>query len=118
LCDQDQETIDHILVGCVFARSFWFQLLGQVNLPGFAPQLGEVKTMEWWSRISEQLQGIAKKGLNFLITLGYGLSGTIEMGAFFTELNPVWRELLEELKKLLYGSSRGLNTLPLLQLPF
>jgi hypothetical protein len=38
LCDQDQETIDHILVGCVFARSFWFQLLGQVNLSGFAPQ--------------------------------------------------------------------------------
>jgi hypothetical protein len=63
MCDQDQETIDHILVGCVFARSFWFQLLGQVNMSGFAPQLGEVKTMKWWSRISEQLQGIAKKGL-------------------------------------------------------
>jgi hypothetical protein len=41
------------------------------------------------------------------------------MGAFLTELNPVWRELLEELKKkLLYESSRGPNTLPLLQLQF
>jgi hypothetical protein len=40
LCDQDQESTDHILVGCVFARNFWFQLLGQVNLPSFAPQLG------------------------------------------------------------------------------
>jgi hypothetical protein len=70
LCDQDQETIDHILVGCVFARSFWFQMLGQVNLSGFAPKVGEAKTMKWWSRISEQLQGIAKKGLNSLITLG------------------------------------------------
>jgi hypothetical protein len=39
-------------------------------MSGFAPQLGEVKTMKWWSRISEQLQGIAKKGLNSLITLG------------------------------------------------
>jgi hypothetical protein len=70
LCDQDQESIDHILVGIVFARNFWFLLLGQVNLSGFAPQLGEVNTMQWWSRISEQLQGIAKKGLNSLITLG------------------------------------------------
>jgi hypothetical protein len=70
LCDQDQESIDHILVGCVCARNFWFQLLGQVNLPGFAPRLGEVNTMQWWSRTSEQLQGIAKKGLNSLITLG------------------------------------------------
>jgi hypothetical protein len=41
------------------------------------------------------------------------------MGAFFIELNPIWRELLGELKKkLLSGSSRGPNTLPLLQLPF
>jgi hypothetical protein len=53
LRDQDQETIDHILVGCVFARSFWFQLLGQVNLSGFAPKVGEAKAMEWWSRSSE-----------------------------------------------------------------
>jgi hypothetical protein len=65
--DQEQETIDHILVGCVFARSFWFQLLGQVNLSAFTPVVGETKMMEWWSRSSEQLQGIAKKGLNSLI---------------------------------------------------
>ena len=45
-------------------------MLGQVNLSGFAPKVGEAKTMKWWSRISEQLQGIAKKGLNSLITLG------------------------------------------------
>jgi hypothetical protein len=36
----------------------------------FAPVVGETKAMEWWSRSSEQLQGIAKKGLNSLITLG------------------------------------------------
>jgi hypothetical protein len=53
-----------------FSKSFWFQLLGQVNLSVFAPMVRETKTMEWWSRISEQLQGIAKKGLNSLIALG------------------------------------------------
>jgi hypothetical protein len=38
LCDQDPESIDHLLVGCVLAREFWCRLLGQVNLQGFAPQ--------------------------------------------------------------------------------
>jgi hypothetical protein len=27
LCDQDMETINHLLVGCVFARQFWYVLL-------------------------------------------------------------------------------------------
>jgi hypothetical protein len=27
LCDQEQETIDHILVSCVFARSVWHSIL-------------------------------------------------------------------------------------------
>jgi hypothetical protein len=27
LCDQDQETLDHMLIGCVFARGFCFKLL-------------------------------------------------------------------------------------------
>jgi hypothetical protein len=30
LCDQEQETCDHLLIGCVFAREFWFKLLSQV----------------------------------------------------------------------------------------
>lgn len=37
LCDQDHETLDHKLIGCVFAREFWFKLLFQVNLQ-HAPQ--------------------------------------------------------------------------------
>jgi hypothetical protein len=36
-CDQDEESIDHLLVSCVFAREFWCRLLGQVNLQGTAP---------------------------------------------------------------------------------
>jgi hypothetical protein len=46
-------------------------LLGQVNLQGNAPQPREGKAMEWWRRASEQVQGIAEKGLNSLIILGF-----------------------------------------------
>jgi hypothetical protein len=69
-CDQESETIDHLLVGCVFARTFWYHLIAQINLRDLAPQVGEGCTMHWWQRSSDQLQGIAKKGFNFLITLG------------------------------------------------
>jgi hypothetical protein len=27
LCDQQEETIVHLLVSCVFAREFWFKIL-------------------------------------------------------------------------------------------
>jgi hypothetical protein len=37
-CDREPETIDHLLVGCVFTREFWFTLLGQVSLQSLAPQ--------------------------------------------------------------------------------
>lgn len=32
LCDQKKETINHLLVGCVFARQFWFAVLQIVGL--------------------------------------------------------------------------------------
>jgi hypothetical protein len=70
LCDQEPETIDHLLVGCVFARNFWFMLLGQVNLQSFTPQVGEENVMQWWKSCSDQLQQIARKDLNSLIILG------------------------------------------------
>jgi hypothetical protein len=38
LCDQDQETLNHMLLGCVFAREIWFKLLLLVNLQHLAHQ--------------------------------------------------------------------------------
>lgn len=32
LCDQDQETIDHVLLGCIFAREIWFNVLRWIGL--------------------------------------------------------------------------------------
>jgi hypothetical protein len=48
LCDQQQETIDHLLVNCVFAREFWFHVLNKVNLQSLSPQLHNRGFMAWW----------------------------------------------------------------------
>jgi hypothetical protein len=39
LCEQETETIDHLMVSCVFARQFWLLWLGQVRLQFLTPQI-------------------------------------------------------------------------------
>jgi hypothetical protein len=39
LCDQEPETIDHLLVGCVFARTFWYHCLHRSYFRFLLPSL-------------------------------------------------------------------------------
>jgi hypothetical protein len=71
LCDQEEETIDHLLVNCVFAREFWFFLFRQVGLQNLSPQSPDLSFHAWWddaSSISEV--GLKRQGVNSLIILG------------------------------------------------
>jgi hypothetical protein len=70
LCDQDEETIDHLLVSCVFAKQFWFEFLRQANLQGLAPQSGTVSFLDWWTQATDRSMGMEKRGINSLIILG------------------------------------------------
>jgi hypothetical protein len=88
LCDQEIETIDHLLVGCVFARNYWFKLLSKVNLHNFTPHVYEENTMLWWKRCSDQLHGIAGKGLNSLISLDLWILWNHRNACVFKGLSP------------------------------
>ena len=70
LCEQQEETIDHLLTGCVFARQFWFILLGHFNLQGLAPTNEDEFFDSWWQKESQKLSGKVKKGFNSLVILG------------------------------------------------
>jgi hypothetical protein len=79
LCDQEKETINHILSSYVFAREFLF-LLRRVGLAACSPQASETNFQDWWHRASTMVSGSSKKGLNSLIILGaYGCYGGIGM---------------------------------------
>ena len=69
-CDQEAETIDHILVSCVFTRVFWFTLLKPFGFQSLTPQPGHSSFMAWWEQISGLASGIPGKGLNSLVALG------------------------------------------------
>lgn len=69
LCDQEEETLDHLLVSCVFSRIFWFQLLRTFDLHRLAPQFGSTSFISWWEEASS-VSGLVRKGLNSLFALG------------------------------------------------
>jgi hypothetical protein len=39
ICAQDVETLDHLLVGCVYSRKTWFMILRYFGLQDLAPQM-------------------------------------------------------------------------------
>jgi hypothetical protein len=70
LCDQEEESIDHLLLSCVFARQFWFSLFQQLNLQEFTPQIDTISFMNWWQMVIDLPLGPRRKGLNSMIILG------------------------------------------------
>ena len=69
LCDQEDETINHLLVGCVFARQVWAQVLQQFGLLHLAPQPAVDRFLGWWKRSSAAAPKEVRKGFNSLIIL-------------------------------------------------
>jgi len=63
LCDQVGETIDHLLVSCVFI----LQLFG---LKVVAPQMDNLFFVDWWDEAGSRLSDQVKKGSNSIIILG------------------------------------------------
>jgi hypothetical protein len=68
-CDQDAETIHHLLVGCVFSRQIWAHVLQQLGLIHLAPETAGSRFFGWWRRSSLAVPKEARKGLNSLIIL-------------------------------------------------
>jgi hypothetical protein len=71
LYDQQLETINHLLVLCVFTRQIWASLLQPVGMLELVPQLTDEAFEDWWRtsslRVQEEEQ---RKGFNSLVVLG------------------------------------------------
>jgi hypothetical protein len=86
LCGQHDETINHLLVSCVFTRQVWAGLFREVGLQELVPQqvglFREVGLQElvpqqteevfeaWWHLSSQRVQGEFRRGFNSLVILG------------------------------------------------
>uniref|UniRef100_A0A453IF99 Reverse transcriptase zinc-binding domain-containing protein n=1 Tax=Aegilops tauschii subsp. strangulata TaxID=200361 RepID=A0A453IF99_AEGTS len=47
LCDQEPETIQHLLLECPFARQAWHEALAWLRIPAPIPNR-EPSLMDWW----------------------------------------------------------------------
>jgi hypothetical protein len=70
LCDQEAETINHLLVRCVFARQFWFHLLKMLGLEELCPTLEVFSFDSWWAFGNSRVANRVRKGFNSLVILG------------------------------------------------
>jgi hypothetical protein len=48
MCVQEEETIQHIMVSCVFSREIWYQVLSLVGLQQCLPRPSDTVFQEWW----------------------------------------------------------------------
>ena len=69
LCDQAAETIQHILIRCVFSREVWTLIFQKLGLLALAPQPGSSSFIRWWCRFRKAVPKELRKGLNSLIIL-------------------------------------------------
>ena len=60
LCDQEEETVNHLLVSCVFARQFWFYLLQHFGIQQFCPQPSDLSFDVWWENSSNATVGLTR----------------------------------------------------------
>jgi hypothetical protein len=70
LCDHEEENIQHLFIGCVFARQFWYDILHSIGLAALAPQPNVSSFDDWWDKVVLTVSDDARKGPNSLIILG------------------------------------------------
>ncbi|WVZ53086.1 hypothetical protein U9M48_004072 [Paspalum notatum var. saurae] len=68
-CDQAEETINHILVGCVLSMEVWTWILRELRLDVIPPPNSSSRFCSWWSRAAATLDNNLKKGFNSLVIL-------------------------------------------------
>lgn len=68
-CEQESETITHLLVGCSYSREVWFLLLSQLNLGDLTPLGSEESLASWWEVSRKRVQNESRKTLDSLAVL-------------------------------------------------
>lgn len=51
LCDQQVESMDHLMIHCPTSRSIWFEVLVDKGFGGFVPQQNQ-SLREWWNSLT------------------------------------------------------------------
>jgi len=113
LCDQEEETVQHLLTTCVFARQFWFSVLQPLNLTRLVPSRTSSSLADWWKKLQKQL----RKGFNSLVILGAWIIWKHRNACIFNGAAPNLQGALQAFKDEFHlwqiSGAKGLTTLSL-----
>jgi hypothetical protein len=68
MCLQALETLDHIVLGCVFSREVWNRLLSRQGLAALAAS-DDIDLFIWWSWARQRMPRACRKGFDSLVML-------------------------------------------------
>lgn len=97
LCDQEEETIQHVLTSCVFSRQVWFLLFRRYGFPELSPQAADVVFCDWWLKINGRVPGSMKRGLNSLVILGAWMLWKHRNDCVFNGASPSVQQALRQI---------------------
>jgi hypothetical protein len=114
LCDQEGESIHHLLVSCVLARQFWY-LLQRVGLFALSPEMEDINFEAWWSRSAEVIHKDLRDGFNSLVILGAWTIWRHRNDCVFNGAQPSIARLLtsasDEFNMWCFAGAKGLTRL-------
>ncbi|CAN6352890.1 unnamed protein product [Urochloa humidicola] len=68
LCDQENETSDHILFRCSYSAQVWWEVLHRLGIQSISPS-ASMRLHDWWSHLRQQVLSSKKKGFDTLFAL-------------------------------------------------
>lgn len=68
LCDQCSESLDHLLLGCVYSRELWSAVLGKLNLHHLIQDQQDC-IFVWWLQARKSVPKVARAGFDSLFLL-------------------------------------------------
>jgi hypothetical protein len=98
LCDQEEETAQHVLVGCAFAIEFWFRVFSPLGLSASVPNPSDQIFAEWWRKSCRRTPEEKKKGFNSVVILVAWIIWKHRNACVFQGAQPSMVNILQEFR--------------------
>jgi hypothetical protein len=95
-CDQEQETVQHLLTSCVFTRQFWYSIHSPFGMGQQTPRLEDTNFADWWRKVGNRVHKSAlERESTVSLSWEHGAFGYIETGLYSMENLHPWARCRE-----------------------